>query len=337
MDKKGQSKKQDGVPGNTKTRNKSITKPSTTNKPNPSKNTANASDSDCNNSCIICSGCETAFTQGDDKLIECERCESWFCLKCSGLSAVEYDVLSQENSRMHWFCRECNGAALTAVKSDNLIEEKCKQYFDTFKSEIEQHVKEQIDELRDELSVYRNEQSKINCETSEKIANLATDSIAEIRDRESRKQNVIFFNVPESDHEDPEERRIYDQAQVHHVCSNVLEVDCELSNVIRLGKKTDSSRPLRATTTNLKQTQDILRASRKLAEHSSEEVNKISLKRDMTPLEREEMRKLVKIRNLKRQSAEAAGESSLQWVIRKGRVISTARPPRARALAEANQ
>jgi len=93
---------------------------------------------------IECKRCESVFSDEEGKLIECERCEKWECLDCSGLEEAEYTLLNSRSSTIHWYCTGCNAQAISAVKSDNLIEEKCKSYFEAVRGEISQ-VKDELD------------------------------------------------------------------------------------------------------------------------------------------------------------------------------------------------
>ena len=69
------------------------------------------------------------FTDDDDKLVECGRCESW---------EKHYELLNDAilGAKLHWYCRKCNGLAISAVKTDKDIEEKYCQYFETVRQEI---------------------------------------------------------------------------------------------------------------------------------------------------------------------------------------------------------
>ena len=107
------------------------------NKSQSSADAASAIDIEQNDSTLICKICDQSFTSYDDKLIECERCEMWVCKECAKLSETEYQILAKTNSKMHWYCEDCTASAMAAVKSDNLIEEKCKQYFDSLRAEYD--------------------------------------------------------------------------------------------------------------------------------------------------------------------------------------------------------
>ena len=69
---------------------------------------------------------------------------------------------------------------------------------------------------------------------------------------------------------------------------------------------------------------EVIMRARELGQGEFKEYSKVSVKRDMTPLERDEMRNLVRIRNLKRDETTQKGTGEV-WVIRKGRVVDKAR------------
>ena len=89
---------------------------------------------------LTCKICQCVFCDEDDKLIECGRCEKWECINCSNMSEKQYDLLNDKSLgvRLHWFCNECNALAISAVKTDKEIEEKCRQYFHTVREEIQE-------------------------------------------------------------------------------------------------------------------------------------------------------------------------------------------------------
>lgn len=52
-----------------------------------------------------CKICSKMFKDHDAKLLECQRCNEHFCIKCLGKKPAEYDILS--NSDTMWFCGLC--------------------------------------------------------------------------------------------------------------------------------------------------------------------------------------------------------------------------------------
>ena len=127
-------------------------------------------------SIVSCSCSREWTTQADAMIIECVRCEKWvdvsvdtkqcywiktiynqgsfFCIWISLKAYVEeikeqirwfymrytrYITLwikSKEDILIHWCCDDCNPPVITAVKSDNLTEEKCKIHIEVFRASI---------------------------------------------------------------------------------------------------------------------------------------------------------------------------------------------------------
>ena len=70
-----------------------------------------------------CYLCETLFTDKYEKMLQCERCNLWFCLACTMYSEAEYQVPANR-PEFHWFCKTCEESAIQAVLVDQDIEEK---------------------------------------------------------------------------------------------------------------------------------------------------------------------------------------------------------------------
>ena len=196
---------------------------------------------------ITCKVCDTSFVNEEDRLVECERCELWVCFECSTLTEPEYAALSRSNSQMHWFCNICTHSALTAVKSDQLVEERCKQYLASFREEYDT----KVSNLSEDLRSFKESQQEKNGELEKRLNHLtdtvAGESVNEIRDRDRRLKNIILFNIPESDSEDPKMRMEDDLAIIQDLCKNPLKVNAMFTKVTRLGKIGPKERPLRAT------------------------------------------------------------------------------------------
>ena len=113
----------------------------------------NTSDSSKNDriASLTCKMCLTEYYRDDDKLVECERCELWECQVCAELLDVEYEALSK-GSKMHWYCHKCNEEAVSAVKTSQLIETKCKQYVGELRDEIMVHINSEIATVHDEIA-----------------------------------------------------------------------------------------------------------------------------------------------------------------------------------------
>jgi hypothetical protein len=85
---------------------------------------------------LTCKQCNDVFTDANDKLVECEKCELWECQACAQITDVEYGALQVMGSKMHWYCEACNEDAISAVKTAELIKTKCMQYVSEVRVEL---------------------------------------------------------------------------------------------------------------------------------------------------------------------------------------------------------
>ena len=100
----------------------------------------------------------------------------------------------------------------------------------------------------------------------------------------------------------------------------VVEVAVPISKATtRLGKKGESTRPLRITTASIADQHGILKAAVKLRD--SEEYKDIFINHDQTPLEQKNWKELMVMRIAKIKESVEAGEENTNWVIRKGKVV----------------
>jgi len=70
-----------------------------------------------------CKLCQKVYTDKNERMLQCERCEHWVCLTCTTYSDLEYKVLA-DRVEFHWFCQSCEKAALQAVHVDQEIRGK---------------------------------------------------------------------------------------------------------------------------------------------------------------------------------------------------------------------
>jgi len=155
---------------------------------------------------IECSTCAEVFTDKDDELLECERCSSWYCTECLSMSAEVYKVMV-ERKDLHWFCASCEKQAITAVKCDKEIEEKCAAYMNSITDKLgnmekkldDKADKSAVDDLDARIKSLESEKAEDNSkkDTGSKSETIA-QTIEEQRERELRAQNIMIQNLPES-------------------------------------------------------------------------------------------------------------------------------------------
>lgn len=296
---------------------------------------------------LTCKTCLTVFTKQDDKLIQCDRCNKWVCLECTGVDENTYAVLNTpKGKRLHWFCKECEEDAMKAVHIDMEIKERCDEYLGILRDEIKEVKQEltnkvsmEVGAVRVDMDALRQETEKTTTSLSKEISDLkktfesssqspgssaeqlneaAAANMKEISERDSRKNNIIIFNLKESEKDDPKNRIDEDLEQARALL-HAIQVKVPIQNPVRLGKKPgDKPRPLRLSTSSPENVKEILKGAAKLQE--VDQYKGIFINKDLTPLEREAIKKLVVKKRALNDKAkeEKSGET---WVIRGDQVV----------------
>ena len=245
--------------------------------------------------------------------------------------------MAVKQKNLHWFCQQCNLPAVKAVKTDNEIEQKCKEYMIKLGSELRTELKGEVHDVQTSL------EDKIEVEIdkmNKKIENIQMHSrsilnkdweckkeeeterlLEEMRNREARKLNLIIFNLEESKADTGDERKSHDEEAIRKMLANI-GAPVPFSRATHLGKREDPSikraRPLRITTSNVADQHKILRTATQLK--SLPPYHNIYINRDQTPLEQRHWRKLLEERRKKTEESKEIKED-VTWVIRRGNVI----------------
>jgi len=192
---------------------------------------------------------------------------------------------------------------------------KCKD--DEFRSNIKAFVRSEVEEV-DKVRVDRGD------ETMERVIEMRFEDMREEdAERERRKDNILLFNVKESESAVPEVRKDYDTRIVREVLESGLEVrDIEFTNVVRLGVFNEEAtnrkpRPVRIKVISKDHRSTIFRNAKKLRnfEGSPTYFKDVFIANDKTPQERERD-KLARVELKRRQDN---GESNLY--LRRGRIV----------------
>lgn len=300
--------------------------------------------------------CEVDFVDDESNMLECEVCELHYCHACLKLSDYEYEFLSKRED-MHWFCTRCEGGTLLSIKTDREIAERCADYYKILEDKIknmeadmgskvdmQQFIqleevvdtkadKVQMDQLAERVSKiegnFGNRVSSVpgGTETVRDPEEMVNENLTELRYRESRKETLVLFNIPESTSDDTDSRKLYDVSQAAELLVSELNVQTEVANPVRLGKKQSNSRyprPLRVTVESEQTKWKILKAAKNLKQSRKEEYKAVFIKRDMTRMERTQEEDLRKQLADKRKEAEEKGEQCT-WIIRRGKLINQQR------------
>ena len=200
------------------------------------------------------------------------------------------------------------------------IEDRMKDFDDRF-TRHEQIMQDKVTTPAKSMEEVRKVDSDLNRQANRAAKQKETspnvdENVAELRERERRKNNIIVFNIEESSKDNSEERKQDDKAAVHDILFE-LNIATELSNPVRLGPKRDGSsypRPMRITDEDETMKWNVLKEAKNLRNAREEALKKVYTKKNMTPLEREKDAELRKQLLEKKKQVEEAQDQS-KWII----------------------
>lgn len=290
---------------------------------------------------ITCNTCKKVFTEEDSKILCCDRCELWFCITCANVTEACYKFLASKDAEdIAWYCKNCKIPAKTAVIEDKSIEDKCKEYtkelnqkMKTIETSIQK--KADITELQKLQQKVEENENKLKglienkkegrtwaeiMETPEKrtvqevIEKSLKERESEEKERQSRRKNIIIFDLPESKETEPDARKEEDTKKVIGLCKNIINITFDQSMIdraIRLGKATEGKdRPLLVSLKEENKKREIFQNLNKIRE-SGAPFNKINISHDLTKKQKEELKEIIEEAQKKEQN-----DQSGEWMYR---------------------
>jgi len=234
----------------------------------------------------LCTKCEVGVEEDQDS-IECGFCKGWCHKSCSKLSDEKFRFLVRgRGEEILWACENCREEDKQENKSR--LEAKVDNLTTLMTSMLTRLV--ELEEKRSESNV----EGKIQQEVEKKVS----EAFEEMKERDSRKLNLILVNVPESEAETGEERQKEDIRRVEELVGK-LEVqvaDIGIANPTRLGHrvigKASKPRVLRISVKSEEAKKTLLTKAKKLSDDSVPKAKKVYINSDRTLKDRQEFKKL---------------------------------------------
>jgi hypothetical protein len=212
----------------------------------------------------------------EDEGIQCDRCGTWAHGTtnggCCGLppSVFEFFVNSSVDA-IKWHCPSCEKAPVDP--------------------------KDKIDTLMAIVLTLQQQNSIIlgmlQSQKEARIEKKVEEVLHDHRDREERGNNIVIFNVEESQGADQEAQKRSDCNEIKHILDTVIPglATDKVEKVMRLGKKPDSKnnskpRPIKVVLKDQETRNSVLRKAWRLKDHNS--LKKVGIAADKTVKERNE-------------------------------------------------
>lgn len=244
--------------------------------PSRAANTSISEHSYSNTKDILCSVCEVDVND-EDPCIQCELCESWFCLECTGMSETFYNepVSSEHSDNVIFYCNGCRKAIPGVRKVLNTV---------TLIHTAQENMNKRLQSLEEKVAQKPSELS---------IDYKLDQAIYDFKEREKRKNNIIIYNLPEPSAEDNETKIEQEYSKIRDICE-CTEVNSEVETAKRLGEKRNrfsKPRPLKVVLKEENSKHKMLKISQKLK--AVQELKTITVTPDYTFRQRQ-MNKTMK-------------------------------------------
>ena len=242
----------------------------------------------------LCHHCRKVF--GESALcIQCDRCENWHHLGCTGLTKAQYTFLSKcPNKELIWFCDPCKTDDKDQLHPGAVIAQQAMKL--EALTQIVMTSQQHMTTLQQQNNVIIETLTKSKA-VDEQIGVHVNEFLNEQKELEEKKNNLLIFNLPETAEgtEDPETT---DLAKTKEVLTFVApEVDTSKLNtakVLRIGKrrfgKDAGPRPIKITFDTDDAKPKFLANSKTLKDSSLFE--KVCISADKTKQQQEQYRKL---------------------------------------------
>ena len=278
--------------------------------------------------CIECLGIPK---ESYDSLIDCKELY-WFCSKCeSVISGGEQETVKNDDRIVGLLEKLLDKFTSLETRLNAKADERELYSLDQRITGLEMRMAD--DDVNDRMVAIESKCNKVE-EIDRKLRDLEgrlnkeADQIAgagqvvfapdkkEELDREQRKKNIIIYKLNEIDSEEAEDRRCGDSLQVHELCQDTLKVpitDGDITKIFRLGaRETGKIRPLLVSFADTDKKFEVFRKLNEL-KSANDKFKSISIAHDLTPRQREEVKKVyteAKARLEKEESEAMASGSS---------------------------
>ena len=180
------------------------------------------------------------------RYIDCNACIKPYHEQCCDLEAAEFEVCFKKKSALKWFCRVCD-PQVTDLLSNFEKFKKVNIAIENIRNEFRTEIDQKMQEF--ETRVRKCEKIESNPAINSVIKKVVDESLPmqnheEEKLIERKKNNLIYFKIPEINSESIEARIRHDFERLKDI-NGEDNIDAqEISNVFRVGKKSETARPL---------------------------------------------------------------------------------------------
>lgn len=253
-----------------------------------------------------CGSCEN-MVRKKQKGLKCDSCQQWFHTGCEEVNDELYAMLKKYEDQM-WFCKPCKqqvkNVMMKKFKQMEKQTEELMEKVQDLERKIENKTSEVVNEVTSLTHSLRNEiglsLNRVDL-NEESMVQRATDRILEIiqerEDRGKRVNNLVLYNVPESNKQQDKEKQDEDMAFCWDIFENSLGLEKESFNirtVTRMGRNVieGRNRPILVKLTEEHEKWTIIKNAKRMKDEQDPIKKRIGIALDLTAKQREEDRLL---------------------------------------------
>ncbi len=114
------------------------------------------------------------------------------------------------------------------------------------------------------------------------------ETVDEMREQDNRRNNLIIFNVRESESTQGKERQMEDEVATRKIFEQFKVPDADFEKCTRLGRKSDKIRPIKVHMISFDKKMDLLKKMNDMRRNRSQsQLNTPNIVSDLTPYQRE--------------------------------------------------
>lgn len=271
----------------------------------------------------LCRECNRRVGEKDEG-VQCDECEYWYHLRCSKLTKKSYTIL-QTVEDFEWRCLVCKKKAKTIREiSINLsVDNKRLAKENTLLLERMAILDNKIKGLKEEIK--KEVLGDLKLEIVKEVRDSVKEALSFVKEKENRLQrenNLVFYNMKESQKTEGKEREEDDRALCQRIINHCMKGEnLRMAKVIRLGKiiqerenNPPRPRPLLVKFESTSDRWNLLKNARNMKD-ISEDLQRVNIAPDLNKEEREKDKKLRDELKHRRDN----GERNL--IIRKGEIV----------------
>ena len=260
-----------------------------------------------------------------EKAVQCALCDLWVHKSCEGMSDETFNVLdtqNEETGQCFWSCSSCQNYARKFDKRMRDVEKRMQQLEKEKIPTLENDLKDAKDDIKDLKKVTEKLTTVCNENDGSSQAKVTSAVLEEMKERDSRRCNLIVHNIAEPGAEfvESQERVLKDTESLQDLL-NVIGAEVVVKDasrfVKRLGTRSEdagSPRPLLVGFKTVDHCNTILDVSPSLSE-KGEPWCSVNVVRDLTKTQRKEEKKLREDADKKNSELTDEEKENWQWKV----------------------